>query len=380
MNAYPEVTLGTFLWQESDIVSIDPDATYTTAGIYSYGRGLFKRPPITGSETNYLKYNRIRKGQFIYSKLFGWEGALATVPEEFDGLHVSHEFPTFHIDDAVADPDYVAHLTTWPGLHDKLRDQGTGMGSRRQRVNIDRLLSTTVPLPKLDEQRRIAAHLDAATAKIGKIRQLKETAEATRRALFSSLITRAGDPAQVRDFLIPVNDSVPVEADTLYRTAGIYSHGRGMFTRPPIKGSETKYARYNRLRAGQFVYSKLFGWEGALAIVPDEFDRLYVSHEFPTFAIDADVADPRYVKHLVTWPALHAALRDKTTGMGSRRQRVSPERLLATEVPLPPMPEQRRLADALDSLATCHAASATQDRELKALGSALLNYAFNGRL
>ncbi|MFI0418655.1 restriction endonuclease subunit S [Spongiactinospora sp. 9N601] len=376
--ALPERPLGEAITLARCSVSVNADHEYRIAGIYSFGKGLIKRPIITGNETAYKALSRLNTGQLVMSKLNAWEGALTVVPEEFSGAHVSPEYPVFDIIEAEADVRYISHLVSWPTLWDRLTPRGSMV--RRKRTTPTTLMSTPVPLPDLGEQRRIAARLDAATAKMGQIGRLKDTAEAARRALFSSLITRAGDPTRIRDFLIPVNDSVPVEADTLYRTAGIYSHGRGMFTRPPIKGSETKYAKYNRLRAGQFIYSRLFGWEGALAIVPDEFDGLYVSHEFPTFAINADIADPRYVKHLVTWPVLHAALRDKTTGMGSRRQRVSPERLLATEVPLPPIPEQRRLADALDSLASCLAASATQDRELKALGSALLNYAFNGRL
>ena len=40
----------------------------------------------------------------------------------------------------------------------------------------------------------------------------------------------------------------------------------------------------------QFVYSKLFAWEGALAVVDSEFDGLFVSQEFPTFTIDRHMA------------------------------------------------------------------------------------------
>ncbi len=154
-------SLGDFLTPESDFVEVFPEEKYRTAGIYSHGRGLFERPTIYGSETNYKRFNRLHAGQFIYSKLFGWEGALAVVTAEFEKVHVSHEFPTFKVDAEVADLEYVIHLARWPGLHAALKDQGEGMGSRRQRVNVGRLLAAKVPLPALSEQRQIAQKLSA---------------------------------------------------------------------------------------------------------------------------------------------------------------------------------------------------------------------------
>lgn len=171
MSRYPEKALNEILELELETEPVAPEKVYTTAGIYSYGKGLFKRASILGAETKYKKFTRLREGQFVYSKLFGWEGALATVEKEFDGLYVSHEFPTFAIDGTVADLAYIRHLARWEGLHAKLRDQGTGMGSRRQRVNIDRLLRTTVPLPDLEEQRRIATRLDELLVTTGQIAQ-----------------------------------------------------------------------------------------------------------------------------------------------------------------------------------------------------------------
>ncbi len=87
------------------------------------------------------------------------------VGPEFDGLHVSQEFPTFSIDISLAEPRYVRYLAQWNSLHSMLKDKGTGVGSRRQRVSVDRLLSTTVPLPDLNEQGRVAGRLDSIFTK-----------------------------------------------------------------------------------------------------------------------------------------------------------------------------------------------------------------------
>ena len=183
----------------------------------------------------------------------------------------------------------------------------------------------------------------------------------------------------LRDFLELSTDPVSVEEDAEYLMAGIYSYGRGLFKRPMIYGSETNYRTLYRLRAGQFVFSKLFAWEGALATVTQEFDGVLVSQEFPTFDIQTNIADPGYVAHLARWPELHASLRRGTTGMGSRRQRVNVASLLAIEVPLPDLERQRKIAQRLDYLMSVDEAVIKQQEKSKALRMSLLDAAFSNR-
>ncbi|MGW3506843.1 restriction endonuclease subunit S [Streptomyces sp. NPDC000994] len=380
MSAYPEASLATVLIPTSDTVKVSKDNTYETAGIYSYARGLFRRPVISGSETNYRTYNRLRAGQIVYSKLFGWEGAIAFVADEFDGVHVSHEFPTFAIDVRRAEPRYLRHLITWPQLHARFSKGASGMGSRRQRVSPEKFLGVQIPLPHPAEQGRIADKLDTVMGRIVHAGRLKEKSSLIIRqhadALFHSVDTRAS----LSKVLAESSDFVAVDPGATYKTAGILNRGRGLFLRPVINGSDTKYPRYNRLHKGQFVYSKLFGWEGSLAVVPKEFEGVHVSHEFPTFDIDPAVADVEYVTHLARWHGFHDSLKDQGTGMGSRRQRVNVGRLLATEVPLPTLSEQRRIAKQLTLARNVADAGAGQVKQLADLRRALLDAAFSGRL
>jgi len=149
----------------------------------------------------------------------------------------------------------------------------------------------------------------------------------------------------LREVLTLDRDPVPLKPEHSYATAGIFSYGRGLFKRPVIKGSQTRYPTYYRLRQGQFVYSKLFAWEGALAVVDDQFGGLFVSQEFPTFAISPQRANPPYLALLCSWPEMWARVRGGESGMGGRRKRVHPERLLDVVLPFPSLAEQRRIVD-----------------------------------
>ncbi|MFF8021386.1 restriction endonuclease subunit S [Streptomyces sp. NPDC007896] len=380
MTNYPERPLSYVLIPTSNTVKVFEGEQYDTAGIYSYARGLFRKPAIDGTETKYRQFNTLRQGQIVYSKLFGWEGAIAYVTSEFDGLHVSHEFPTYEIDEDRADPRYMRHVIAWPTFHASLNKEASGMGSRRQRVNPERFLGSKIPLPSLGEQRRVAKKLDAIMSLITQVATLRDNSSRLAHQYMNSLLRPIEDQEPLSVALHPSSDFVDVEPDENYRTAGILNRGRGLFHRPVISGSDTKYARYNRLRTGQFVYSKLFGWEGSLAVVPTEFEGVHVSHEFPTFDIDTSVADIEYMTHLARWSGLHDALKGKGTGMGSRRQRVNVDRLLATTVPLPGLPEQRRIARQLTVVRRTTEAGAEQTAQVAALRPALLNAAFSGQL
>src|SRR2546429_6130715 len=102
--------LGDVLTLDRDPVTLEDDQAYATVGIYSYGRGLFDRPLVAGKDTSYSTYYKLHRGQFVYSKLFAWEGALAVVDEHSAGMFVSQEFPTFTIDSTLATPEYFALL------------------------------------------------------------------------------------------------------------------------------------------------------------------------------------------------------------------------------------------------------------------------------
>lgn len=352
--SWPEVALGELLTESRDEVAVSPEEEYTPAGIYSFGKGLFARPPILGSETKYSKFNRLREGQFVYSRLFGWEGALAVVGAEFDGLFVSHEFPTFDVDDADVETGFLAVLCRWRALWTRLSDTSAGLGLRRRRVKVDRLLAATVPLPPLDEQRRIADWIDRIAGSLEDLDARLERAGALATGVVASTMARLEETqpmVPLGDLLTQVRDEVGVEPEETYVHAGIYSFGRGLFARPPIKGSDTKYAKFNRLHEGQFVYSRLFAWEGALATVPAEFESRTVSHEFPTFDVDRSIVDLGYLAAATQAERFWSGLLDSTSGLGLRRQRVKVDRLLATPIPLPSMTDQRRIGEAATRLA-----------------------------
>ncbi|RSM62368.1 hypothetical protein DMH03_09640 [Amycolatopsis sp. WAC 01376] len=144
-------------------------------------------------------------------------------------------------------------------------------------------------------------------------------------------------------------DEVKLEGASKYDIAGVYSFGRGIFSRGTILGEETSYQKMHRLHKGQIVMSRLKAFEGAICLVPDRFDETFLSPEFPTFALRSGT-EARYLGYICQWPDFWSLLNRDSKGLGARRERVSASKLLSIAVPLPSLIEQCRIADKLDTL------------------------------
>jgi type I restriction enzyme, S subunit len=150
-------------------------------------------------------------------------------------------------------------------------------------------------------------------------------------------------------------DRVKVEEQGSYAVAGVFNAGAGLFPREPIDGSSTNYPVLYRLHADQLVMRKLTAWEGPITTVENEYDGYFVSPEFPTFTLDQRFLAPSYMRLICQTPSFWEAMKNTSTGTVQRRKRVSPSALLSIELDLPPLEEQRRIVNLVDS-----ADSATQ--------------------
>ncbi|MCI0535335.1 MAG: hypothetical protein L0Z50_08905 [Verrucomicrobiales bacterium] len=171
---------------------------------------------------------------------------------------------------------------------------------------------------------------------------------------------------------------VKVEPEKLYQEIGIYCFGRGLFHKPPIDGLATSAAALRRVKAGQFIYSRLFAFEGAYGIVTSEFDAAFVSREYPTFDCNPDHVRAEFLAAYFKPNHVWKDVAQGSKGLGDRRQRVQPAQVLAYEVWLPPITWQNRLAEVRTEVDALKRLQAETAAELDALLPAILERAFKG--
>lgn len=382
------VPLSDLMTLVSEPCRVDPQQSYPNLGIYGFARGVFSKPPIDGAKTSASTLYRVRKNQFIYSRLFAFEGAYAIVPEEMDGVFVSNEYPTFDVDHDRLLSRYLLWMFKRPDVWRQVAVGSKGMGDRRQRVHPEQVLGYRIVLPSLDEQRRFVARMDRVAQLLEAARNGLDVLARDRRALAVALACRPDLSAAEKlrsgwtrvtlaDALRPGAEPVQVSPEDSYPNLGIYSYARGVFAKPPIDGATTSARVLYRVRAGQFIYSRLFAFEGAFAIVPADLDGAFVSSEFPPFDIlpsDGAAFLRAYFSDARTWQSLQAG----SLGLGSRRQRVNESHLLRHELWMPPDSERARLAKVLAALD--RAGNSAIPEAMKALIPAMLHEVFNGRV
>lgn len=181
---WKRVRLGEVMQLDLDPVKVDPSNEYPNLGIYSFGKGLFHKPPISGLETSATVLYRVGTGQFIYSRLFAFEGSYGYVSEDFDGKYVSGEYPTFTCNPQLCRAEFVyAHFKLKSVWH-SLSGSSKGLGLRRQRVQAPAILAHEVWLPPLKVQDRIAEVL-RSKQQYDALNTFEKDAEALRRSILA---------------------------------------------------------------------------------------------------------------------------------------------------------------------------------------------------
>jgi type I restriction enzyme S subunit len=325
----------------------------------------------------------VREGDFVYNRLFAWKGSFAVATASDDGCIVSNEFPCFEVSRHRLDATYLRlYFTKVAAWNEALGLSSGSTPTSRNRLKEDRLLNMKIPLPPLEEQRRIVARVEAIAAKVEEAQRLRRMAEAESQSVLRSMLFNAprSELTPLRELLELREPDVRVDSTSTYQFAGVYSFGRGVFVGDAKQGLTISYPRLTRLRTGDFVYPKLMAWEGAFAVVPPEANGCVVSTEFPVFRIRTERVLPELVDTYFKTPAVWEALAGGATGTNVRRRRLHPEKLLATCLPVPPMADQLRLSEVSRLLAGRRSIQATSTVEWDRLLPTVLDRAFRGEL
>jgi len=168
-------------------ITVSPEEVYWFAGVYSFGKGLFRGQHKRGTEFSYNRLTRLKTGNFVYPKLMAWEGAFAIVPPECDGLVVSPEFPVFEIDQQRVLPETLEVYFHIPSVWLAVSGASTGTNVRRRRLNPADFLASEIPLPPMKTQKR----LREVKAKLDQINKLQAETSAELDALLPSILDKA---------------------------------------------------------------------------------------------------------------------------------------------------------------------------------------------
>lgn len=372
------ITIDRFLTKSEDWVPVRPDQNYKQITARLWGKGLTLRGEVPGSAIAAARQYCARAGQFLISRIDARHGAFGIVPEELDGALVSNDFPCFNIDASTVLPHFFEWYSRTPEFIDLCRRASEG-STNRVRMKEAKFLKMTVPLPSLDEQRRIVEKLDRVAALVDDRRNAIEAAERETQALLLKAFQRAIDGAP----LCPMSEVAPlvrrpVEIDptSSYPELGVRSFGRGTFHKPDLPGVEVGSKKLFRICAGDLLFNIVFAWEGAVAVAQPADDGRVGSHRFLTCVPAPDTATVEFLRFYFSTPEGLQKLGEASPGGAGRNRTLGLKKLESLQVPVPSIGRQHwfyRLQAKAHEARTIRANSA---RDVEALMPAMLHEAF----
>jgi len=381
MNPWPKVALGEVLTQVNRVESVLPEASYPLLGVRLVGKGAFLRETVTGSETSATRLNRVAYGDFIYSRLFAWQGAFGVIDHDLDGCFVSNEFPVFTSDSDRICTSFLRYWFRLPAIWRRVEEDCTGSTpTTRNRYKEKFFLSLQVPLPTLPEQQAIVSRLDTLADKARQVSKCLNAIERDADRLLSVRFRNSIDDAPMRSMVkvAPlVRREIAIELEGSYPELGIRSFGKGSFHKPPLSGADVGTKRLFSIEPGDLLFSNVFAWEGAIAVAQAEDAGRFGSHRFITCRVEPDITSPEFLRYYFLTDAGLEKIREASPGGAGRNRTLGLEKLMAIQVPIP-SPAKQQTFDTLQTKVTAlKARHATIRQANDALIPATLERVFN---
>ncbi len=151
---YELARIGDFLIKSRDIVNIEDGEEYRRVTVKIRNGGVTLRDIEKGENIGTKKQYRAKAGQFIVSKIDARNGAFGIIPSELDGAMVTNDFPLFTVNEKAILSQFLVLITTTKEFIKFAQSCSSGT-TNRQRMDIDLFLQQKIPLPSLQEQKRI---------------------------------------------------------------------------------------------------------------------------------------------------------------------------------------------------------------------------------
>jgi type I restriction enzyme S subunit len=350
MSRWPTVELGEVLHTQIDAVESAKLETVNLAGVYGFARGLFKREPISPLDTTYKRFHRLNAGDFVISSPKAWEGAIARIPEEFDGWFLSPVFPTFRANPDRLDTRYLDWYCKREAVWTQLQGKAKGMGARRESVSPAQFLSLNIPIPKIDEQQNIVARLAQLADKDRQVNEHLDAAETDADNLLAVQFREAIKYAPLRKMseVAPlVRREISIDSEANYTELGVRSFFKGVFIRRTLPGVEYSWQKLYQVELGDLIFSNIMAWEQAIAIAKAEHDKCVGNHRMLTCAANREIAIPEFIWYYFTTPEGFAKIEATSPGTAARNKTLTADALMNIEVPIPSFGVQKGFASLL---------------------------------
>jgi type I restriction enzyme S subunit len=380
-----------------EFITIDDTATYKRCRVQLHAKGIVLRDEIEGARIKTKTQQVCRTNEFLVAEIDAKVGGFGMVPDNLNGAIVSSHYFLFTVDRSKLLPEFLGFYVRTPNFRDQVKAQGS---TNYAAIRSAHVLEYLIPLPPVDEQRRIVAKIEGLAAKIDEAHGLRDVA--TRMAI--ALPSRA---ASVIDEL----DADTVPLGTLLREKS----RNGLSARPSdqpighpilrisagtsrsdgvVEESDHKYLDVTdhelqeyRLESGDLLACRFNGnlhYVGRFSLYAGTTGRTHLHPDkLIRFRVDTSRVSPEYIRAVMNSPygreRIESFCQTTAGNIG-----ISAKNLNTIPVPVPTKQEQHRIVVYLDALQEkVKRLKILQQKtaaELDALLPSILDKAFKGEL
>lgn len=338
----------------------------------------------------------VRPGDFVVSGINAAKGAIAIYAEE----NKAPVAATIHYGCYIPNKKSIDIKFLWWMLRSRFFREllfEYVPGGIKTELKAKRLLPIPIPLPSLDEQRRILARIEELSAKIEEAKALRgqaaeELAMLSHRVIDGLITYSAAKHEPLSSLLMePMRNGLSVPATQL--GSGIVFAKVGVVNTGVFDPRETKLVAVNLppdspywLRKDDIVVSRgnTIDLVGRAAVYKGDPPECAIPDLLIRIRVQRDRVDPQYVAAFFHSAKARAYIESQIAGTSSTMPKISQPKLAAMSVPVPHLAEQRRIVAEMavlqaevDKVKRLQAETAA---ELDALLPSILDKAFKGEL
>ena len=393
-KAWSTVQLGDLLTLRRERIELIPGKTYKRITVKLGGLGVVLRDEVDGGAIKSEVQFSAHAGQFVASKIDARNGSFGLIPSHLDGSVVSGNFLTFDCNPERILPVFIDYFSKRPSFWEDCSRISEGT-TNRVPVRVEQFLEMLIQLPPLAEQRQVVARIEELAAQIEEAKTLRKQAAEEAEALWtlsaSKIFDRLAESHPVRS----LGEIVTISGGgTPSKSVPFYWEGRIPWITPKdMKRRELSDAiDHISERATQETPAKLIQPGAVLVVVRG----MILAHTFPSAVLRASAAINQDMKALVPkkellpeflcaffW-ASNSRMLELVEKSTHDTRKFETEKLLGTNVVVPPILEQHQVMAELDALKAevdkLKCLQAETAAEMDALLPSILDKAFKGEL
>lgn len=359
-----------------------PGEIYRQIGVRLWGEGAYERESMDGGDTQYKALHKVETDDIIVNKIWARNGSVSVVSPKLAGCYCSGEFPLYKPNIETLNPRWFYWITKTRWFWNSCDEQSRGT-SGKNRIRPEKFLEIAIPLPSPEEQQDIVDKIESLYSNITEAKELRQSILDDAQAMLHSAFEQIIEGAEYRPMaeVAPLERrKVEIDFNSEYPELGVRCFGNGTFHKPILDGIDVGTKKLYQMKPGDLVFSNVFAWEGAIAVVKTEDQGRVGSHRFITCVPKKGIVTSDFLCFYFLANEGLEKIQAASPGGAGRNRTLGLKKLEKIEVPVPDYDKQLWFNQLQHKVEKIKQAQAENEVELEALMPSILDKAFRGEL